>query len=454
MRSRPSADGSLVRYDSRQARTSSSSGVSWPRNMAAMRSKKAVSVSPPLVESRLKTAHSRRSESGERAAAASAGSRSHQRPGSSSTRRGWSGRRSSSMTISRRRLTGSDPDAEPLHVGIASESTSVGGAGSGAAASTAASAASGSAVPSSPSAARARTLAGRRGAGILGLSSRQRPRPSASSSRIAARTGRAGSRQLRIATSGPRPLPEAGGASADGVAADPRGGCRGTERLGGARGIVGVGGAGRMPEHARSLRRGFGPLLRLGERARPDQAPQVAHPVEADQDLAEQPLEAGRLAARLEHANGQVGHRLLDGGELERAVGSPLRSVRCRPPPRTRRYRGRRVLRAASARAGCCRRHPGAAASAPARGPAAALRSAAAAPGCRRSRRRPPPAPRWLSRYPAATPPSTPATRPPAPVRSSITTTRASGPSAGRTAASERRSTAESQAHSPRGGGW
>ena len=54
---------------------------------------------PPAVDSRLNTAHSTPSESGGRACA-SARSRSHQRPGSTSCRRGWSARRSSPITIS------------------------------------------------------------------------------------------------------------------------------------------------------------------------------------------------------------------------------------------------------------------------------------------------------------------------------------------------------------------
>ena len=63
---------------------------------------------PPLVESRLKMPHSRRSERGALAAARSRGSRSHQRSSSTSTSRGWSGRRSSRRTMSSVSRTGSE----------------------------------------------------------------------------------------------------------------------------------------------------------------------------------------------------------------------------------------------------------------------------------------------------------------------------------------------------------
>ena len=69
----------------------------------------------------------------------------------------------------------------------------------------------------------------------------------------------------------------------------------------------------KMPTAAARL----GARLRLREGARSDQPPQVAHAIQPDEDLAQEPLEAGRLAARLEDSDRDVAHGALDGRELE-----------------------------------------------------------------------------------------------------------------------------------------
>ena len=72
-----------------------------------------------------------------------------------------------------------------------------------------------------------------------------------------------------------------------------------------------------LAEQPQGLRGPCAAGLRLPERARADEASQVAAPVEADHHLAQQPLETGRLAARLEDLHGHLRRGRLDVGQAE-----------------------------------------------------------------------------------------------------------------------------------------
>ena len=182
----------------------------------------------------------------------------------------------------------------------------------------------------------------------------------------------------------------------------------------------------------RRRRRGSSAPPRAG---RPEEAPQLAGAIQADEDLAEQPLVAGRLAAGLDRLDRDVG----DGprGVLARTAGgrsAPDRRTgrpRARCPGRPRRPEPRRAATLARVRGPRGRRpSPGGTSSIV---PVTSSRRPRAAPG--RGGTRPP------------TPPSAAATSPSAPPQSTRNTTRPSRAIAGSTEASERPSAVACQPH-------
>ena len=65
------------------------------------------------------------------------------------------------------------------------------------------------------------------------------------------------------------------------------------------------------------------PVARRALLGHPDETPEMAEVVEPDEDLTEQPLERGRLAAELEDGDRDVRDRTLDRGDLEGCSGRP-----------------------------------------------------------------------------------------------------------------------------------
>ena len=91
----------------------------------------------------------------------------------------------------------------------------------------------------------------------------------------------------------------------------------------------------------------FAACLALREGPRPGQSPEVARPVEADEDLAQEPLAAGGLAARPQDLDRDLGHGLLD---VRQAEDRRLRL-------RRERVERHVAARAWPARRGAARRH-------------------------------------------------------------------------------------------------
>ena len=231
--------------------------------MLAIRSKNAVSDIGPAVDSRLKTAHSTRSARGVAALSRSSGSASHQRSGSISVRRRWVGRPSSSRMSASRRSTGS---------GSASRSAAwrrmrliVPG---GDAADSGRDAGDGPLVP--------RTASG---------ASRSSPDASRPGGRPSYRSSAAGRRRDRRDGSSSRSSSMAGRSSSD----------------------------------RRSSASSAEPATPAGVSGRAGQPAQLPGPVQPDEDLAEQPLEAGRLAAGAQRLDRVVGHRPRRVGGRERS---------------------------------------------------------------------------------------------------------------------------------------